>query len=236
MLDTIREDVRAIFRKDPAATSLLEVLLCYSGLHALIAHRFIHALHRMHVPLLPRFLAQVVRWFTGIEIHPAAKIGRGVVIDHGMGVVIGETAEVGDGTLIYQGVTLGGVSLNKGKRHPTIGANVTVGAGAAVLGPITVGDGSVVGSGAVVVKSVPSGCTVVGVPGRIVNTDRLRNVLPGEADNPDPESLMIQCILRRLEALENNLPDKSLPLEERRKVCAFQREGDTQLGQCLISQ
>jgi serine O-acetyltransferase len=144
VLATLKADVRAVFEKDPAATSLIEVLLCYSGLHALIAHRVIHFLYKSGIPVLPRFLAQVSRFFTGIEIHPAAKIGCGVVIDHGMGVVIGETAEVGDGTLIYQGVTLGGVSLNKGKRHPTIGKNVTIGAGAAVLGPITIGDGSVV--------------------------------------------------------------------------------------------
>lgn len=211
------------------------MLFCYSGLHALIAHRFIHGLYKLRVPLLPRFLSQVARFCTGIEIHPAAKIGRGVVIDHGMGVVIGETSEVGDGVLIYQGVTLGGLSRNKGKRHPTIGDNVTIGAGAVVLGPITVGAGSVVGAGAVVLKPVPAGCTVVGVPGRIVNTDRLREARPEDAENPDPEALVIQCILRRLEAIESNLPDKSLSPEERRKICAFQREGDTRSGQCLTS-
>ncbi|MFA6451777.1 MAG: serine O-acetyltransferase [bacterium] len=235
MLETIKADVRAVFEKDPAATSLIEVLLCYSGLHALIAHRFIHFLNNHHVPVLPRFLAQVARFFTGIEIHPAAKIGRGVVIDHGMGVVIGETAEVGDGTLIYQGVTLGGVSLNKGKRHPTIGKNVTIGAGAAVLGPITVGDGSIVGSGAVVVKQVPPGCTVVGIPGRLVNIERLRATHPELVDNPDPDALVLECILKRLEALEACMPDNVTPAEERWKKCAFQQGDATQLEQCLTS-
>ena len=235
MLKAIREDIRGVFKKDPAARSMVEVLLCYSGLHALIAHRLIHVLYNMRIPILPRFLAQLSRFCTGVEIHPAAKIGSGVVIDHGMGVVIGETSEIGNDVLIYQGVTLGGVSLNKGKRHPTIGNNVTIGAGAAILGPITIGDGSVVGAGAVVVKPVPPGSTVVGVPGKIVNTDRMREAHPEDADNPDPEAMVIQCILRRLEALECGLPDKSLPAEERKKSCAFQQEGDTQSGQCLTS-
>ena len=235
MFDTVKADIRAVFEKDPAAKSLIEVLLCYSGLHALIAHRFIHFLHKLGVPVLPRFLAQAARFFTGIEIHPAAKIGRGVVIDHGMGVVIGETSEVGDGTLIYQGVTLGGVSLNKGKRHPTIGKNVTIGAGAAVLGAITVGDGSVVGSGAVVVKPVPAGCTVVGIPGRIINMERLRATRPELAENPDPDALVLECILKRLEALEAGLPDKGIAPEERWKTCAFQQGDATQLEQCLTS-
>ncbi len=235
MIKAIRDDIRAVFEKDPAATSLLEVLLCYSGLHALIAHRFIHKLHKFGVPVLPRFLAQVVRFFTGVEIHPAAKIGRGVVIDHGMGVVIGETAEVGDGVLIYQGVTLGGVSLNKGKRHPTIGANVTLGAGAKVLGPIVIGDNSLVGAGAVAVKSAPPDSTIVGIPGRIVNRDRLRVARPDQEQFPDPDSMVLQCILKRLESLEANLPDKSIKPEERWKSCAFQQEGATELGQCLTS-
>jgi serine O-acetyltransferase len=231
----IRADIRAVFDKDPAAKSMIEVLLCYSGLHALMAHRLIHFLNKLGIPVLPRFLSQIVRFFTGVEIHPAAKIGRGVVIDHGMGVVIGETAEIGDGVLIYQGVTLGGVSLNKGKRHPTIGKNVTLGAGAKVLGPIMVGDDSIVGSGAVVVKPVPAGCTVVGIPGRIINIERLRATRPELADHPDPDAIVLECILKRLEALEANLPDKSIQPEERWKTCAFQHGDDTQLGQCLTS-
>ena len=236
MFATIKADVNAIFKKDPAATGLIEVLLCYSGLHALIAHRINHFLYKIHIPILPRLFAQVARFFTGVEIHPAAKIGRGVVIDHGMGVVIGETSEIGDGVLIYQGVTLGGVSLNKGKRHPTIGNNVTIGAGAAVLGPIKVGDGSVVGSGAVVVKSVPPGCTVVGIPGKVVNLERLKLNRPDLVENPDPEAIVIECILRRLEALETCISaNGSMTEEERIKTCVFQQGDVTQSGQCLTS-
>jgi serine O-acetyltransferase len=235
MFRTLREDIRAIFAKDPAAKNYVEVLLCYPGLHALIGHRFAHFLHRIGIPLIPRLVSHVMRFLTGIEIHPGAEIGRGVVIDHGMGVVIGETAEVGDDVLIYQGVTLGGVSLNKGKRHPTIGSGTTLGAGAKVLGPITIGENSLVGSGSVVVKPVPPGSTVVGIPGRVVSRDRLREKDPGNEEFPDPDSYVLSCILRRIEALEGNLPDKGLNVEDRQKTCVFQQEGVTDFGQCLTS-
>ncbi len=231
----LREDIAAIFKNDPAAKSMLEVILCYSGLHALIFHRLAHFLNELGIPVIPRMLSQVARFLTGIEIHPGAKIGHGVVIDHGMGVVIGETAEIGDNVLIYQGVTLGGVSLNKGKRHPTIGNNVVIGAGAKILGPISIGDGSLIGAGSVLLKAVPANSTVVGIPGRVVNRDVLKQMRPDMETSPDPDAMVLQCILKRLEALESNSPDKSLPLEERRKSCAFQREGDTELGQCLTS-
>ncbi|MFN2449383.1 MAG: serine O-acetyltransferase [Candidatus Baltobacteraceae bacterium] len=164
----IVEDLRAALERDPAARGPLDVILSYPGFHALVLHRIIHALHASGLPLLPRWLSNMNRFLTGIEIHPGAKIGSGVFIDHGMGVVIGETAEVGDGCTIYQGVTLGGTSLSHGKRHPTLGKNVTVGVNAAVLGAITVGDNAKVGGGSVVVKDVPPDATVVGVPARIV--------------------------------------------------------------------
>jgi serine O-acetyltransferase len=161
-----RKEIRATFERDPAATNFFEVLLTYSGLHALIFHRISHALWSMRVPFLGRWLSQLGRFFTGIEIHPGAQIGEGFFIDHGMGVVIGETAIIGENVLLYQGVTLGGTGKERGKRHPTIGNNVVIGAGAKVLGNITIGDNSYIGSNAVVIKDVPANSTVVGVPGR----------------------------------------------------------------------
>lgn len=172
MFATVREQIETIFREDPAAKSAIEVVLCYPGFHAILAHRLAHRLYRAGIPLLPRVISQISRFFTGIEIHPGAKIGRRFFIDHGMGVVIGETAEVGDGCTIYQGVTLGGTSLYKGaKRHPTLGRNVVVSAGAKVLGGFTVGDNAKVGSNAVVLKPVPAGATAVGIPARIILPD-----------------------------------------------------------------
>jgi len=166
-----RQEIKSIFGRDPAATSYLEVLLTYSGLHAIIFYRISHTLLKMGVPFLPRYLSQMGRFFTGIEIHPGAAIGKRFFIDHGMGVVIGETTIIGDNVLLYQGVTLGGTGKERGKRHPTIGNNVVVGAGAKVLGNITVGDSSYIGSNAVVIKDVPPNSTVVGVPGRITKQD-----------------------------------------------------------------
>lgn len=168
MLRRLREDLDAFLTHDPAARSRWEILFLYPGFHALLAHRVNHVLWRAGLRFLARALSQVVRFFTGIEIHPAAKIGRRVVIDHGMGVVIGETAEVGDDCVLYQGVTLGGTGKEKGKRHPTLGRGVLVGAGAKVLGAITVGDYAKIGAGAVVLRNVPPHATVVGVPGRVV--------------------------------------------------------------------
>jgi serine O-acetyltransferase len=176
MFGRIREDIQCVFERDPAARSVWEVLTCYPGLHALQMHRFSHSLWRMRLRWLARFSSHIARFLTGIEIHPGAHIGRRVFIDHGMGVVIGETAEVGDDCTLYHGVTLGGVSWNKGKRHPTLGKGVVVGAGAKILGPFTVGEGAKVGSNSVVVKAVPPGATVVGIPARIVEA------LPGHGD------------------------------------------------------
>ena len=165
-----RAEIKAALAKDPAA-HYLEVLLLYQGLHALVMHRLAHLLYVLKIPFIPRFISQKMRFFTGIEIHPGAKIGKGLFIDHGMGVVIGETAIIGDNVLLYQGVTLGGTGKEKGKRHPTIGNNVVIGGGAKVLGNITVGDNSYVGANAVVIKDVPQNSTVVGVPGRITKQD-----------------------------------------------------------------
>ncbi len=166
-----RKEIVSVFERDPAATSYLEVLLTYSGLHAMVFYRSAHILLRMGIPFFPRWLSQMGRFFTGIEIHPGAQIGEGFFIDHGMGVVIGETTMIGDNVLLYQGVTLGGTGKERGKRHPTIGNNVVMGAGAKVLGNITIGDNSYIGSNAVVIKDVPPNSTVVGVPGRITKQE-----------------------------------------------------------------
>jgi serine O-acetyltransferase len=172
MFDRIREDVRTVFAEDPAARTAWEVLTCYPGLHAIWLHRVAHFLWRRKLFFLGRLLSQANRWLTGIEIHPGATIGRRFFVDHGMGVVIGETAEVGDDVLMYQGVVLGGTSLEKTKRHPTLGNHVVVGTGATILGPITVGDGARIGAGSVVIKPVPPGATIVGVPGHVAGAKR----------------------------------------------------------------
>ena len=171
MFERIREDIATIMEKDPAARSTMEVVLCYPGLHALVLHRIAKVLWINRFTTLARWISQWNRWLTGVEIHPGATLGRRVFIDHGMGVVIGETAEIGDDCTIYQGVTLGGVSLNKGKRHPTLEAGVVIGAGAKVLGPFTVGKGARIGSNSVVVKAVPAGATAVGIPARVIVED-----------------------------------------------------------------
>ena len=176
MFNRIREDIQCVFERDPAARSVWEVITCYPGFHALQMHRFSHSLWRMQLTWLARFMSHIARFLTGIEIHPGATIGRRVFIDHGMGVVVGETAEIGDDCTLYHGVTLGGVSWNKGKRHPTLGKGVVVGAGAKILGPFIVGEGAKVGSNSVVVKAVPAGATVVGIPARIVEAG------PGHAE------------------------------------------------------
>jgi serine O-acetyltransferase len=167
MFTRLREDIAVVFERDPAARTTWEVLTCYPGLHALMLHRLDHGLWNAGLKWLARFISHLARWLTGIEIHPGANIGRRFFIDHGMGVVIGETSEIGDDCTLYHGVTLGGTTWNKGKRHPTLKNNVVVGAGAKILGPIIVGDGAKVGSNAVVVKDVPAGATAVGIPARI---------------------------------------------------------------------
>ena len=206
MFRGIREQIETIFQRDPAARSALEILVCYPGLHAILLHRVAHALYCWKVPFFPRLISACSRFVTGIEIHPGAKIGRRFFIDHGMGVVIGETAEVGDDVLLYQGVTLGGTGREKGKRHPTLGNNVVVGAGAKVLGSITLGNYVKVGAGSVVVRSAPDNSTVVGVPGRIVTSRGNRSALEHGA-LPDPEGQDIQNLQQRVYELEGLVRD-----------------------------
>jgi serine O-acetyltransferase len=200
LLKRITEDLHAVFERDPAATSRWEVLLSYSGFHALLAHRLAHGLWRKNIPIIPRLISQLARWLTGIEIHPGAQIGRGFFIDHGMGVVIGETAVIGDFVTLFQGVTLGGTGKERGKRHPTLGNHVVIGAGAKVLGDITIGDFVKVGANSVVLRSVPSNSTVIGIPGRVIKTigDRLPEATMDHANIPDP-------IAERFEAMEQEL-------------------------------
>jgi serine O-acetyltransferase len=200
----IREQIDTIFREDPAAKSVLEIALCYPGFHAILAHRLSHRLYRWGVPLAPRVLSQISRFFTGIEIHPGATIGRRFFIDHGSGVVIGETTEIGDDVLLYQGVTLGGTGNEKGKRHPTLGNRVVVGTGAKVLGNIRIGDNVKVGAGSVVVHPVPDNSTVVGIPGRVVRVRPEEGALE-HGRLPDPEGQAIDDLARRVAELEDVL-------------------------------
>ncbi len=200
----IKEDIKTIYDKDPAAENILEVLFCYPGLHALIMHRIAHKLNYWKIPLIPRIISNISRFFTGIEIHPAARIGRRFFIDHGMGVVIGATTIIGDDVLLYQGVTLGGTGNEHGKRHPTLGDNIVVGSGAKVLGNIEIGSNSRIGAGSVVVDSVPENSTVVGIPGRIV---RQKLLIQGQLMHnriPDP----ITCQLNRLKYEMQDLKEK----------------------------
>ncbi len=196
----IAQDLQAVFERDPAATSLLEVVLTYSGFHALLAYRISHWMWNRKIPFFPRLLSQFARWITGVEIHPAAIIGTHFFIDHGMGVVIGETTEIGDSVTLFQGVTLGGTGKERGKRHPTLGSHVVVGAGAKVLGGIRIGDNVKIGANAVVLRSVPPNSTVVGNPGRIVKSDgeRLPEATMDHTNIPDP-------IAERFDAMEQEL-------------------------------
>lgn len=205
MFSRLREDIRTVFAKDPAARSVIEVLLCYPGLHALWSHRWAHFFWRHHLRLLGRLTSQLSRFLTGIEIHPGATIGRRFFIDHGMGVVIGETSEIDDDVLLYQGVVLGGTSLEKKKRHPTVGNNVVIGAGAICLGAINIGDRARIGSGSVVIKSVPPGATVVGVPGRIVSELGAPTARLDHGRLPDPVAEAIRVVLEEQRQLEKRL-------------------------------
>ncbi|SFT80318.1 serine O-acetyltransferase [Halomonas saccharevitans] len=243
MLQRLREDINSVFARDPAARNFLEVLTNYPGLHALLAHRLSHWLWRKNLKWLARTLSQLFRMLTGIEIHPGATIGRRFFIDHGMGVVIGETAEVGDDVTLYQGVTLGGTSWNKGKRHPTLGDGVIVGAGAKILGPFTVGTGAKIGSNAVVTKEVPAGATVVGIPGKVVQRsepddpeavevdperrEAMRRKFGFDAygvsqDMPDPVARSIQAMLDHMHAVDERIERMCTTL---RKVDASYRDG-----------
>jgi len=202
----VGEEIRAALEKDPAARNGLEILICYPGIWALIMHKPAHWMYNHNLKLIARIISQLTRFCTGIEIHPGAKIGRRCFIDHGMGVVIGETTEIGDDVTIYQGVTLGGTGKDTGKRHPTIGNRVVISTGAKVLGPFRVGDDVKIGGGSVVLKEVPDGCTVVGIPGTIVkrhgkpHTEDMNQV-----DLPDPIAVEIECLRKRIVALENLL-------------------------------
>jgi len=211
MFDTLKREIQVVFERDPAARSVAEVIFCYPGFHAIIWHRLAHLLYQKEWFFLARLVSHISRFLTGIEIHPGATIGRGLFIDHGSGIVIGETTEIGDNVTLYQGVTLGGSGKEKGKRHPTIGNNVTISAGAKILGSFIVGDHAKIGGGSVVVKAVPPNCTVVGVPGRIVARDGVKieddyneidldhNVLP------DPVADMLSAMQARIDELEKRL-------------------------------
>lgn len=208
MFDTLKKDIQAVKDRDPACRGTLEVLTCYPGFHILYYHRVAHWCWKHNLKLLARMISQIGRFFTGIEIHPGATIGSGFFIDHGMGVVIGETAEIGENVTIYHGVTLGGTSWKKEKRHPTIGNNVVIGAGAKVLGPFKVGDNSKIGSGSVVVNEVPPDSVVVGVPGRITfrnGAKIVRDIDLEQHDLPDPVAKAIECILDRMHQLEHEM-------------------------------
>ena len=239
LFSRLKKDIRVVFERDPAARSVWEVIFCYSGLHAIWMHRISHALYLRGWVLLPRMISNFCRFLTGIEIHPGATIGEGLFIDHGTGIVIGETAELGKIVTLYQGVTLGGTGKEKGKRHPTIGNNVVVASGAKVLGSFTVGDHAKIGAGSVVLKPVPAYATVVGIPGRIVvmNGKRVHDLQLKDArisvdaeireieeENdvdlchdklPDPEEEMIQCMLRNMQRLEKKVNELEKQLEDK---------------------
>ena len=225
MFKQIREDIRAVFDRDPAAKNTIEVILCYPGLHAIWAHRISHYLYERQFFVLARLVSHIARFLTGIEIHPGAKFGKGFFIDHGMGTVIGETAEIGRNVTVYQGVTLGGTGKEKGKRHPTIGDNVVVATGAKILGSFTVGNDSKIGAGSVVLSEVPPHSTVVGIPGRVVYRFGKKVDAGGEAldpDNlahnnlPDPVEEMLRCLQQHLNRLDEKVSrmEKSQPKGE----------------------
>lgn len=213
-IGSIREDIKTVVEKDPAARNGLEVLLCYPGVWAIIMHRPAHFLYKHNFKLIARIISQMTRFFTGVEIHPGAKIGRRCFIDHGMGIIIGETTEIGDDCTIYQGVTLGGTGKDEGKRHPTLGDRVMVSSGAKVLGPFRVGNDVKIGSGAVVLKEIPDGCTVVGIPGTIVKRKKQSNDDMDQVNLPDPVAVEIECLRRRITTLEQKLREKEKLIRE----------------------
>ena len=223
MFKQIKEDIRAVFDRDPAARNTLEVVLCYPGLHAIWAHRISHYFYVRDYIVLARLVSHIARFFTGIEIHPGATIGKGFFIDHGMGTVIGETAEIGDNVTLYQGVTLGGTGKEKGKRHPTVGNNVVIASGAKVLGSFKVGDNSKIGAGSVVLKEVPPNSTVVGIPGRIVwhegrridNTQTVDLIDLDHNDLPDPIVEMMMCMQRNMHRMEKRIGELEEELKKK---------------------
>ena len=217
LISELKEQVKVAKEKDPAALSAFEIIITYSGVHAIISHRVAHWLYKNKFPFLPRLISQVSKFFTGIEIHPGAQIGKKFFIDHGMGVVIGETTIIGDNCLLYQGVTLGGTGKERGKRHPTLGNNVVVSAGAKVLGSISIGNNVIIGAGAVVINPVPDDCTVVGVPGKIVKI-KGEKVLSDEFHRmnlPDPINDLILDLKSRIDALENEVKKMKQEKSER---------------------
>lgn len=216
-INVMKSDVRAVFDNDPAAKSILEVVLTYSGVHAIWAHRLAHFLYQNEWFTLARFISQISKFITGIEIHPGARIGDRLFIDHGTGVVIGETCEIGDDVIIYQGVTLGGTGKEKGKRHPTIGNRVVISSGAKVLGSFTVGDNSAIGANAVVLHEVPPNCTVVGIPGKIVKMDGVRMNRLNHGDIPDPVVDMFDSMQRQIERLQEELVQTREQLQQQIK-------------------
>ncbi|MFW6308527.1 MAG: serine O-acetyltransferase [bacterium] len=221
MFSVIKSDIEAVYDRDPAVNNILEVLLCYSGLHAIIVHRFTHCLYRMGLRTIPRLISQLMRFLTGIEIHPGAEIGSGFFIDHGMGVVIGETTEIGDNVTMYQGVTLGGTGKEKGKRHPTIGDDVLIGAGAKILGSIEIGNDVKVGAGSVVLDPVPENSTVVGIPGRVIAREGEKihpEIKLNHCELPDPIGDTVYSLQRRIERLEKAMKQKKNKAEDIKKV------------------
>lgn len=225
MFKNIRQDIKVVFERDPAARSVIEILLCYPGFHALFFYRLSNWLWRNRLFLLGRFVSHIGRFFTGVEIHPGATIGKGFFIDHGMGVVIGETAEIGENVTLYHGVTLGGTSWQKGKRHPTLEDNVVVGAGAKILGPFKVGKNSIIGAGSVVVREVPPYSTVIGIPGRVVHRVGETGGVYQQLE-ADPEAKAISCLYdqvrrleERLQSLEVNVKGNAQPKDEEGAVC-----------------
>ncbi|MDM7326013.1 MAG: serine O-acetyltransferase [Thermosynechococcus sp. Uc] len=235
MLSTLKADFQIIFERDPAARNWLEVIFCYPGLQAIVFHRLSHWLWRRGIPFIPRLISHIARILTGIEIHPGATIGKGVFIDHGMGVVIGETAVVGNYCLIYQGVTLGGTGKETGKRHPTLGENVVVGAGAKVLGNLTIGDNVRIGAGSVVLRDVPSDCTVVGIPGRIVYRAGAKIAPLEHGQLPDSEAEAIRYLLDRIELLEKQVQTLQQQKQERVPASLLGGCPSTQGQACRLS-
>ena len=230
MFKIIKSDIEIIKERDPAAKGILEIFLCYPGFQAIFIHRFTHKLWKLKFPLFPRILSQINRSLTGIEIHPGAKIGKKVFIDHGMGVVIGETAEIGNNCLLYQGVTLGGTGKSHGKRHPTLKENVVIGAGAKVLGSITVGANTRIGAGSVVVRSVKGNSTVVGVPGRVVHQSGVKVNPLAHSALPDAEANVIRNLMDRIDQLENQIKrlQKTMQSLINNEVLDISKLGDAQ--------
>jgi len=228
MFSHLKEDLKAVFDRDPAVRSVFEIVLCYPGFHAMLFYRLSHKLWTNKFYLLGRFVSHLGRFFTGIEIHPGAKIGYGFFIDHGMGVVIGETAEIGDNCTLYHQVTLGGTSWAKEKRHPTLGDNVVIGSGAKILGPFKVGDNAKIGSNSVVVKEVPNNATVVGVPGRIVaSVEKHTGVDLQHGDLPDPVAKAVSCMLDQLHSLEAKVAALTLEQTRLQKKLEMHRQTET---------